>query len=1353
MCASRLFGVVLLVSGLSGCSASPARPGPAEGVKPSPETLRLRTLERLLVGSLPALADPDAAALAVQADHAFARADFGAARRLARAALGRVPAREGCEARGPLLYLAWKASVLGGGETEEAFDAFEAECGLEIGEAPGAPGARAFLGLLVHLEVARGSGWSRDSLPDEWLARRDRARIAAELRARSAAVGGPRQELITLLLDELEVSFRLPRGPCDLQTPAEIQAERARIRAGLVRLGRADLAPWLGLGPLVDEQGAPRLEALAAYLRALDAPEHLWLKSAQLGAVLGTLNALARMQPDPVLVRPICEELLRETERRMGQDVGEGALDRNTDLLTGLLTAAAGCPDRRPLQALVERMLARANQDERGRIAVLGLVANLGGGMLQALLAGQANRAIGEALELLSALEALLPGLGTSPDERALAGVIHFLTAITPYLRGDPQGSLGQLARAEAAFDELPFPPPAEAPRLVRLGPGLQLAAGIGLGLAQHLLGSPEAARLSLERQAGRLERAVPLLMQALDATAHVEQALPLAQAGLAMLRSGLGGEPDPARLRGLLSAARPRLPAEAGDAWDLGLLAGHVLLLDVAGLLGEGAARGELMALARAGLAEGVERGLAWFAPGDPDWDPLRLLPWTHQVLERMFAEEGQSEDVWGDLARVVLGLRPELEALMDELAPAHPRAGRLERLARQGGLPDLAMEALWTVREVGLDRLQAGEQAAVAAARARLAELDESLRGAERSDLRVMLALFAALTEIGLGHSEQATGWFRSARMTAADTELAEAIWILDSLGARLMLKVGQEADAGAATRALELLRSALRPAEEAHGCGRTHPTQALHLPEAVLLARLNRPAEARRALGRYLEAVERGFGGEGRARLLYKYRRGHTVVQVDISMELANHFLPTHQGGAFQLGLGFQSLPAERELLTFEGEDLGQRRWERILQAHLMLAGLALASGEVAEADGALRRTRQVLRRLEHGHLASLGAFDAGGLEVSRQASDGPLLFWVGVLAQARGHTEVGEELEAAARGRFVGAAEEACGQDGELPPHLAGQPVWRSLESVVRAWARSNPRLEVPSAELLEALQRAAASKGSPIPSWAPSLVSALSGLNRGDPQAALRALGQAPAAERARPPLRRVRLLAEGMAASRWPELAAFGRLSAELSRAGYGAEASWLAAFGASEHAQADLEAALEPVLAALAGGMDPVTKGEAYLGLARAALAQGVQPLGLRLLTEALDALSGSMPLQTELGYELAALQRGFQLGQLEATRERLRRRLPLFVGVYGWRSELVVRLEAAGAALDVLLGRTPGQAELGSLQERCRTESTDDPVTSDFLASLRAESARGGDPVPLARRYLDALLASEPN
>ncbi|HSA23159.1 MAG TPA: hypothetical protein P5076_17000, partial [Myxococcota bacterium] len=1191
------------------------------------------------------------------------------------------------------------------------------------------------------LEGARGAGWSLDGLPDGWVTRRGRARALEELRARAAGVQGARGELVHALLAELEATFRPTQDVCDEAGERARLAELERARAEFVRLGREDLAPWLGLAPPTDAQGRVQLPALRAYREALDGPGRQWLKSTGLSSLLSALAYQAISGLEPQLVQPLCADLLAETERRMLQDTGPEALDRSTDLLVGLSTTTAFCPDRRPLQALTQRLLERATQDARGRVAVLGTLVSLGGSLFQALISGQGNQFMLQALELQASLEAILPTLGASADEQALAGVLSALTAAGPFLQGQPEAGLARLVRAEALFDGLPYPPPQDAPQLVRLAPGFRLVADYGRALAEQLLGRAEASQASLARQAARLASDVPLLMQALDVGRLSEDATRLAGALHSLAAHLLGAGPDLAALRARMAEARPT-PPEHGDAWDLGLLVGHALLWDVVGLLGEGPERFPPLAEARAELDQAVRQGLAWYAPGDAGADYLRLLPLAHQLAERALASP--ESEPWPAVLAAGEEVRPELEKLLAELAPAHPAAGRVERLAREGGLPELVMEALWVGREVGFAPLSAGEPRAVATAQQRLGELDEALGRADRADLRIMLGLTAAILYHGAGRTADGVAWLERSQRAIAGTELEGHPYLFSLIAASMRDRDGDQAGALAA------LRAALTAGEPAHACGKAHPVDALRLPEAVLLWRLGKPGQARAALARYREALARGSGGEGRLRLLYKYRKDLTVVQVDISNELVNMLLSTHQGGTFQVGLGFQGEPANRELLTFEGVDVGHRRWDRVLQAALLEAALALGEGQDAAADEALREARAALARIQNGQIASLGTFEAGGLDTSRQANTPELLFWVGVMATLRGHTDVGEELEAAARAALGDQPAQAVLPDGQPPVHLRGVAALAPLIPVVRLWASANPRLTPPSAELLAALRPLAAGPGTLALPGSPALLSALSALNRGDPKGMLAALAAAPRAAREHPALRRLRTLGASFEAG-WPAPAALQAQAEELVRAGYGAEAVSLAVLGAGAHAAGGLEPAMEPVLSvlhAIAPPVDGLTRAQAYRALSALAVTAGRHPLGARLLAEALDSGGGQVPLAQEISEEASLLHLRWLANEAGPARERLARRLPLFTGAYGWRSEIALQLQAVGAALGVVTGEPPTAAEVGAMLERSASEQPQDLGTPEFLRALQAELATGRDGRELCQRYLGAMF-----
>lgn len=1318
-------------------------------VMPLASRLSLAAPEGLPLGADPALVLA-AAVLAQRADASFARADFAGACILGRAALERMPAGQGaCSARGPLLYLIWKAARLGGCEQDQAVEQLRKECAdAELPQAEQA--AQAFYGLLVELESKRGSGWSQDEFPEEWAARKDRQAALAALRVRAAPLSGPRRELILGLLDEIEAFVLRPSGPCDTQTPARREAELTRVADLLHRLGRGDLSSHVpGGGPdpkagPVDPDYLDRQRAFAL------TPENLWRRKELLGSLLMHVWAAFKVNPDPVLTQPVCRDFFGELERRVEQDTWPDRADRNLGLLSGSFLAAVACPDRTALQALFQGVLDQAEQGEQGKLGVLAALASLLPNLVAAALTGQTAQLLATLEHMHAAVLERVDKLSASAEDRVLGACLQAFLALQPLLQGRTDEVIDRIDRAEQELGKLPFPPPTDAPRLVRLAPGLHLAAGYLLAGAYALGDRTEVVAALLARMRPNLERAVPYTLRTLDAGEHAEAAVKVSLALQGLLEHLAAGEQADqsaglAQVVAGIERAWPALP-ERGGWWQVGLVCANLLLSDYLALaydddLGPVA---EARLLARSGteLQRLVDGARIWFDLAGPDFDFVRLLPVAHGVLELAMALPADRPD---RLTEALSAIEPRLEQTLAALAPQRTPDARLAYLVERGSLPGLLMEAVWTAREVGWQKLIRARAVASKPLLNRLERIDGALGDAGRVELKLLLDLMmGALFQLA-GQADQAQAWLARAAGSLDDTDLVDAFpYVLASRAA-----VVAQRDPLAARR---LLREAMAPGREARKCGRTHPVDALGLPLAWLAARSGDHALALAQVDAYLERMAAGFEGEGRLKCQYKFHGDQLIVQTTIEVALANLIHPISNDSSWQVGAGAQSLSVDRESLVCFDLPFGHRRHDRQLNAELIGAIYALLQGDDPAADGYLRRALMTLKRIDHGSRATLEVFDADGLEPSREKQSAPLMYWAGVLAQLRGHTAIGGILELRAGRPPAEDLEDQLSTLGLLandpPGYLAGVPGVAELRPLLERWYLDWVRRKGPSKELLA--QIAAATKRMPkvIPAWSPSLVQAAWLVGEGQPEKAFEVIKTSP------PDYRRhwrvglvIRLLGQVL---NGPTLKA-GDLSLEFERvvaAGYLPEALEAADVLMADLVKREGPAAAERLDRALRGtkpeALDAYSAGQADLLLAQVYLAKGELARVRQLLLANLERHNGLFPLQQQLGREWEVIHLGLQLGLHAPTLERIQARLPLFGRALGFDSQAVLELEVRALALQILLAHDYDPALVDRLIARAAGFGPAVEASSKFLQSLEDALSANKDPIPLCRDFL---------
>ncbi|MBN2496501.1 MAG: hypothetical protein JXR96_18045 [Deltaproteobacteria bacterium] len=1314
------------------------------------------TLSRLLAGPFepldrgPVEADLAAAVLAARADQALAAVDEEGARRIARAALGALAADYACAGTGRLRYLIWYAGA--SDDRDEAMQSLRSSCLEARVEGEREQELKTFLALLTELESARGSGWSWDELPEAW--QEDRARTSAlgQMRARAAALHGPRAQLVAALLDELDASLLEPADACDEQTLARQEAELDRTAQELVRLGRRDLCSR-HLGDWLDEEGRLKQDTLQRFRADAYLPEHRWLLSENLATALLVMSTTAA---DPKLSAPLCKDYFAEIERQVAQDRWPDALDRHIDRLTSAIFSGAGaCQDRAPLQRLLREILAQAAADERGCIGVLEVLASMGVNLFTSLFSGQQHRVLVTLIELRDALQHELGKLGQSHDDQALAAVIKTLLAIEPFMKGDVQAGLEMLAGAEKTLGSLPFPPRETDPLLVRIAPGLHLLSLYILGGTHALLDQiPQAAGV-LSRLPPLFDRNIPLAMHALDAGAHSAAAVRAVKGLHAILEmllwpEGVMSEDRLAAVREHVLQARLRL-GDRGDWWDIGLGVGGVVLVDMLALihgdrLGE-KERERLLGLARADLGQVADRALAWFATQPDQWEALRLLPALHRTAERYFLG-AESDDTGGKLWSALQASEPELAAVLGAITRKRPYAERAAALAKDGGLSGLLLELAQAAHGAGLDALRERRPSALSGLTGQLDILDRALEHEQRHTLRMHLGLLACVTLFYLDQHSAAYGWLQRASRAALHTRMARHVHYIDVLGVAFRELAGERA------AALEVLADIIKRGDRALGCEKFHEVHAL-LPQLARLAESEGDhARAMRAQQTFQSLVERGFAAESEIETIYSYERGAFVLNVTLKRKLGSCLESFAQESSFQVGMGAKSQDTNRERLKVKGGLVFGVRYDRVLNGQLQQAFFALLHGEDAAAERALGRALETAMRLRHGHLATLGLQRAGGLTDAREHAYPPPLFWTGVLAQLRGHGYLGAELESCARA----LASEKGGSDPfalheAFPPAYLGEFACREgLRDLLRAWQAQSPALQGWDEKLRQAARSFSKQHPEIVPAWGPPLAEARHDFQLGRFAETHERLDAMSAEQRALACAASLSALLLGVEKGRWPAKAVLAEVLSDLGGQGFAAEAAYLArsaALAGAPEAETGVEAAIRALAARPADSIVSLLRGELHLVLAQRAFQAGRVEQGLADLIRSLKERNGRFPLQEQIQQESAAVRIAIQAGDLATARQRIAAYLPVLTRVQGWQDPSVFRLQAVDLALAVLAGAPPqAEASRELLERGSEIEGVD--AAKRFLKALGEQLSSGTDTKSLCREFLAEMQLS---
>ena len=1291
-----------------------------------------------------------AAVLANRADEALSRADFAGACILSDGALELAPAAEGpCSFRGPLYLLRLEAADRGGCEADETWERFGSECLDATLVDDDERRDQAFFRFVRDLVAKRGGGWDKDKLPEDWSSRVGRKTALTGLRDRAQVFGGVREAFAEALLDELEAFFLRPDGPCDEETPVRREEALDLAAERLRRLGRSDLVTrWPG-GALSDG-AALSPGVLAEMERHIYAKRERYRLSSELASLLFRIWTLSGMRVDPSLSKKYCQDYFDELNRQQSQDSWPGASDRNLARLTGTFSAAVACSDRSPLQALFTRALDESSKGERGKLGVLLALAGFLPDLIGALLGGQNQVVMTTLAEMHRAVEGQMGGLGDSEEDRALGASLQMFLAIQPALGGQMGAAIEGLERAERDLAALAFPPADDAAWMVRIAPGCHLASAYLLATGYWLAGATERVPVVLARLRTRIEKVVPYTMNVLGAQGHAKEATALALAIQDAVVLMVAGEAKPSKdrqaaLLASLDAAWPALP-DKGGVWNASLAAGQLILADLVVVLGlddlQDEVRDAELRKITGRMSELLSKVRSWWDLSDPNLDFLRLLPVSHEILAQSLA---LPEDHETRLVEAVYRSRAHLKRVLDELRPDRTPDQRLSFLEEQGSFPSLVMEAVWAVDEAGLDALRSGDQKALARLSARMERVDRALAARARVEFRALLDVSMGLLLAGFDRPRQAADWLGRGAEGVVDSDLAPHRHLFQALRARVLI----DADPVAARRQL---RAAMALGVEAQKCGKAHPVHAHYLPLAWLAARAGEFDLAQAQIDRYLKLVKEGFEGDGKIKCAYQFHSANLVFTSTLEAAVANLIRSTTSEQSWQMGMGGQSQTLTREMLGCEPMELGHLRHHRVVTAQLLGAFFALSAGDDRLAGRRLRSLNRSLALVSNGSQAVLSPFQAGGIEFARKNHPVALMYWTGVLAQLRGHSQIGLELEK--RSLSFGFKDDDERLDhldlrSEEPPALLeGIAGLDHLRPALDLWSKKQPFHKGFDTELREALNKAADRVPEAVPRFGPDLVAAVHQVGEGAFEKAVENLAGLTGKVRAHPRLEGLAEVLMRMTGKSKADVGRLGDLLSGMAEAGFVSESLQLAdAISGPISEGKGVKAAVTLIRRALGKdetALDGLTRSraallEAQLFLAAGDLAQ-VQPA----LKRSLEHGRGLYPLQQELNREWEFIQITVRLGRYKESLKRIEEKLELFTRAMGAQSPAVYLLSVQHLALGGVTGQDLNLAEVDRLLKQGGQHGDQAAAAVSFLKKLKTVLASKGDTVAACRAFL---------
>ena len=1244
-----------------------------------------------------------------------------------------------CRTRGALLLARMELSQAAfSGDRSETRTALEEAC--TKAEVPESEKAEAeYLETLLFVEDNRGSAASRADRPDAWATAKDRDAWSATALEVAGRVGGVRGALLRALVDQVRIGAQEPEGPCDDGFEARQEAAQKEIAGRIDATGRTDLGLSFRTRGLTTDKGTVDRRAVSELVEWANLPENLWMRGQIFSSALGATAYVAMTRPDPGAFAPLCKGLYEELGLGVRRDTFEGFADRHLTRLTSGFTAAIGCANREPLKALVRDVMAAAANGGDGKVGVLAVLVGAGTHLFQAVITGRTA-------ELPIALDTLLDGiahtrelLGDSLEDQALDAALLGVQGVAGFFMEGGSAPAARLANAAEALARISVEPVTEeTPMMVRLAPGLHLASLSLLAIGHAATGDDEAAEATLVTLDQVLDGDMEALLSNLDAPAHAPQLVKLVRAARAVVTAGMKGSPSAfEQARGQVEAAQQPGPGEAGW-WAIGLDTGRFLLWDVLAFV---ANEGGQPGITEAALvqAEGVTDRLVatvldTFELHGSGWELLSVVPVLHKEAGRLLTGDFDTVEIMRILAKALNDPIREGLSRLSKAVGEVPTGG--------AGFVDLLIQVLMDVTDVGVEALAQEDGAGRAELGRRLLARGEGYPNELRSylDMGAGVLLFETDRAVALEALDRA-------EEEARGSVLARYAYLPDLVRARMLLTTDELREAVAS------VDSALAYGDEARQCGKFHETQGLLPFKGWALVALGDHEEAQRTLREYETLVDSGFSGEGAIDCRMMSYRDKVIAILNLGHQFGGIMLPVSNDGTFQVSLGFQSNERTHDRLVCSAAPVPTRRPDRIMAAHLAAAIYAFLADDDRTAHAELLEASAEGRMLLNGTPQVLGATTGGGISDARDKLYLPLVAWATVIARARGHAHIAQQIEDI--GRAIGGMSEktlgdALPEDDALPSFLERLPRLAPLAPVVRQWVTAQGPADV--GPLGKAFATAArASKV--VPAWGtPFAVNVLQvsfgPVSEGGADAAKLKVPKDPVGSAAVGGWKALLALVTGEAQT--TEEAT--RAVTALADAGLYGEASGLAQQVASVAMAAgrrpDAVAILEHAVGLIPKDEAPVARADLLMPLADGWAYDGKVKEAREAMGEVVTALHGRQPAEAEIQQRLAYVNLLGTLRDYEALAPEVSALVAIVGPWLGYVSTPVYRLRAVEVALAVRSGSYDPDQVGAILEWKDGASDVDD--ANVFLEGLR--DAQPDEREALADEYLGKTFGGVP-
>ncbi|MDX9722617.1 MAG: hypothetical protein RBU37_17855 [Myxococcota bacterium] len=819
---------------------------------------------------------------------------------------------------------------------------------------------------------SRNPSAESENAPPEWKTRRGRANDFARLWPLAEQFDGKRAALLRAYVKRAEAYNLEKEGDCD--TAFETRRKRAIADSDLelAQLGQDHLSVWGRAASIIDDNGRLVPAELQAWLAWSERPENRWLRGRTYEALLAQTIGKPLIVLDRAPLAPLCERFYELLSDELRRDQSPLVNERNAARIGLGFQYASVCRQTRG-DELLDLALAQAFTGEQKVENVFDILLSVGTAIALDMLYGRTAQGFASIARVSAGAQRFRKLLGTSDEERVLDTTLFLIESI-PAILQNPLGSGALLEQALKNIENVakrPADPSASLP--VRLAPAISLL----LRVARAGLATQEGFSLSMVERLSALDPLIRDDLQRLvinfGAPNHAETSAELASAWLAVALfvaspSQDSGESLLERLRTVAAPGEPQ-----SGWWALGLDAGRFLALDVFALA---AASNGLSALSDEASLEaervwmrGVDTFIAERNAQGSHWELLDLGLVLNELIFVFILDDDSKEcplcSAAPKLARL---LRQSLNSLDD----AH-RAGDQSR-----GLIDFALQSLQAIEQVGVVALIEGDEQAQQSLAEAMAKIAPTLDGLPRG-----FALLASASLLFPLDAQTAAQRFGDAEAAFVEAESAAELLPLMLLMSRQM--------AAQPESAAQTIDTLLERGHHALGCHQGHLVHAALPARAWLYQRDKKYEEAQLSLLQYLDLVSKGYSGEGRLTCKWTVQRGAFTMVVDLGQSVTGMagLSPTNEG-TFQLGIGFDSIERERELLNCTAEVLPAPRFDRIAAAQYALGAYAATGENLTLASNALENGRYTIHYLTNGSYATLREH-ASLLNESRESID--------------------------------------------------------------------------------------------------------------------------------------------------------------------------------------------------------------------------------------------------------------------------------------------------------------------------------------------------------------------------